>query len=38
MFAGLMPKMNVMTLPRYLVILRLIASHLVRVGIRLKLL
>lgn len=38
MFSGLLPRMNVMTLPRYLIIIRLIASHVVRVGIRLKLL
>jgi hypothetical protein len=36
MFA-LVPRMNVMTLPRYLIIIRLIASHVVRIGIRLKL-
>lgn len=38
MFGGILPRMNVMTLPRYLIIIRLIASHVVRVGIRLKLL
>jgi len=37
MFA-LVPRMNVMTLPRYLIIIRLVASHVVRIGIRLKLL
>lgn len=37
MFSGLLPRMNVMTLPRYLIVIRLIASHIVRVGIRLKL-
>lgn len=38
MFGAMMPKMRVMTLPRYLVIIRLIASHVARLGIRLKLL
>lgn len=37
MFSGLLPRMSVMTLPRYLIIIRLVASHIVRVGIRLKL-
>ncbi len=34
MFGALMPKIRVMTLPRYLVIIRLIASHIARIGIR----
>jgi len=38
MFGALMPKMRVMTLPRYLVIIRLIASHIARMGIRVGLL
>ncbi len=38
MFGALIPRVNVMTLPRYLIIIRLIASHVVRIGIRLKLL
>jgi hypothetical protein len=37
MFSGILPRINVMTLPRYLIIIKLIASHIVRVGIRLKL-
>lgn len=37
MFSGLLPRMNVMTLPRYLIVIKLVASHIVRVGIRLKL-
>lgn len=38
MFTGIVPSFNVMTLPRYLIIIRLVASHVVRIGIRLKLL
>ncbi len=38
MFGALIPRMNVMTLPRYLVVIRLIAAHVVRIGIRMKLL
>ena len=37
MFA-LVPRIDVMTLPRYLIIIRLVSSHVVRIGIRLKLL
>ncbi len=37
MFA-LVPRIDVMTLTRYLIIIRLVASHVVRIGIRLKLL
>ena len=37
MFA-LVPRIDVMTLPHYLIIIRLVASHVVRIGIRLKLL
>ena len=37
MFA-LVPRIDVMTLPLYLIIIRLVASHVVRIGIRLKLL
>lgn len=38
MFGALMPKFRVMTLPRYLIIIRLVASHVCRLGVRVGLL